>query len=139
MQPAPVTVIPIRQELSLVAHPSELWKARAFADEAGAAFGLDEYERYAVAFAVNEAASNAVEHGGSSPEGTIRLSADEEPDALVFYVEDFGWFTPASAAPDAPSDRGRGLALIAALVDEVDLRAGNGSTIVRLCKWRDRH
>jgi anti-sigma regulatory factor (Ser/Thr protein kinase) len=121
------------RELLLAARPSEVWRARRFADAVGEAFGLDAEQRYAFTFAVNEAVSNAIEHGCPSPEGDIRLWADEEDGELAFYVEDYGCFTPA--VQDL-SDRGRGLALIAAMIDEVNLSSRDGRTIVRLGKRR---
>jgi anti-sigma regulatory factor (Ser/Thr protein kinase) len=121
------------EELVLVAEPSEAWRARRFADMIGAAFGFDREQRYAFTFAVNEAVINAIEHGSPSSVGTIRLWAAEEDAAIAFYVEDYGSFSPA--APDV-SDRGRGLALIAAMVDEVNVASHDGRTLVRLSKQR---
>jgi anti-sigma regulatory factor (Ser/Thr protein kinase) len=84
---------------------------------------------------VNEAVSNAIEHGAPSPDGTIQLRFAEERHALVFCVRDYGRF---AAAPLARSDdsRGRGLAFMAALVDRVDLCRGSTGTLVRLSKRR---
>ncbi|MGH2804352.1 MAG: ATP-binding protein, partial [Thermoleophilaceae bacterium] len=95
---------------------------------------LDERERYEFTFAVNEAVSNAIEHGRPSPHGTIRLQSAEEDGALVLYVEDHGTFAPKAAGLEALPERGRGLAFMAAVVDEVDVCRGAGGTLVRLCK-----
>ena len=122
--------------LDLRAVPSELITARQFADAAAERFGLDEQERYAFTFAVNEAVSNAIEHGRSSPHGTIRMNVAEEADALVFCVEDYGTFAPKAPAVEALPERGRGLAFMAAFVDEVDVTRGAHGTLVRLCKRR---
>jgi anti-sigma regulatory factor (Ser/Thr protein kinase) len=124
------------RELWLLAHPSQLREARGFADEAASSFGFDEAERYAFTFAVNEAVSNAIEHGSPSPEGTIRLCVAEENGSLALYVQDYGTFAPDAPAVDALPHRGRGLAFMAAMVDEIDLRQDPGSTIVRLSKRR---
>jgi anti-sigma regulatory factor (Ser/Thr protein kinase) len=122
------------ETLRLVAKPSEAWRARRFADMIGAAFGLDREQRYDFTFAVNEAVSNAIEHGSPSSAGTIRLWAVEEDEALAFYVEDYGSFT-AGVAADV-RDRGRGLALIAAVVDDVNVSSRGGRTLVRLSTRR---
>ena len=53
---------------------------------------------------------------------------------LVFEVEDHGTFVPRAPAVDPFPERGRGLAFMAAVVDEVDVRRGAGGTVVRLCK-----
>jgi anti-sigma regulatory factor (Ser/Thr protein kinase) len=128
--------VSIERVLDLVADPSELITARRFADAAAERFGMDDGERYAFTFAVNEAVSNAIEHGRSSPQGTIRMQVGEEAGALVFCVEDYGTFTPKAPAVEALPERGRGLAFMAAFVDEVDVRRGDNGTLVRLYKRR---
>jgi serine/threonine-protein kinase RsbW len=122
--------------LELVADPARLGEARRFADGAAARFGLDERERYDFTFAVNEAVSNAIEHGDPSPAGTIRMEVAEENGALVFEVEDHGRFKAKPPTIDPFPERGRGLAFMAAVVDEVDVRHGSSGTVVRLCKRR---
>jgi anti-sigma regulatory factor (Ser/Thr protein kinase) len=125
-----------RERLELKADPGELATARRFVDAAAARFGLEDEERYEFKFAVNEAVSNAIEHGRPSPNGTIRLHVAAEAGALVFEVEDHGTFSPGPPAIDALHARGRGLALMAATMDEVDVRRGPAGTVVRLCKRR---
>jgi anti-sigma regulatory factor (Ser/Thr protein kinase) len=133
-----VAAPPVRStaRLELVADPSQLSTARRFADGAAERFGLEERERYEFTFAVNEAVSNAIEHGRPSPEGTIRMAVAEENGALVFEVEDHGTFAPKPHAVDPFPERGRGLAFMAAVVDEVDVCRGTSGTVVRLCKRR---
>ena len=120
--------------LELHAEPSQLRSARRFADSAAARFGFGETDRCDFVFAVNEAVSNAIEHGRPSSRGTIRLQVGAEDGALVFSVADHGTFTLNSSALQAPLERGRGLGLMAAVVDEVDVRRGEGGTVVRLRK-----
>jgi anti-sigma regulatory factor (Ser/Thr protein kinase) len=125
----------MERDVWLVAEPTELAETRRLADAAAASYGLNEPERFAFAFAVNEAVSNAIEHGEPSPEGMIRLRFAEEGDALVFCVQDYGEFSPhASIQEDQPSNRGRGLALMASMVDELGLCRGSTGTLVRLIK-----
>jgi serine/threonine-protein kinase RsbW len=128
-------VCPDRQ-LELRAVPAELATARRFADDAAERFGLEERERYEFTFAVNEAVSNAIEHGGPSPDGTIRIHVAQEDESLVFEVEDHGTFITKPQKVDPLPERGRGLAFMAATVNEVDVRAGDAGTLVRLCKRR---
>ena len=120
----------------LVADAAELAETRRLAEEAAASHGLKEHERFAFAFAVNEAVSNAIEHGSPSPQGTIRLSFIEEGDSLTFCVQDYGEFTPQTTMYDQPTSRGRGLALMAALVEELGLCRGSTGTLVQLTKRR---
>jgi anti-sigma regulatory factor (Ser/Thr protein kinase) len=125
-----------REHLELSADPCELATARRFVDAAAARFGLQDRERYEFTFAVNEAVTNAIEHGRPSANGTIRLAVAQGDRALVFEVEDHGTFGPGSQEVDALPVRGRGLAFMAATMDEVDVRRGERGTVVRLCKRR---
>jgi anti-sigma regulatory factor (Ser/Thr protein kinase) len=124
------------REVWLVAEPTELAETRRLADEAAASYGLKEPERFAFAFAVNEAVSNAIEHGAPSPEGTIHLRFSDEGDGLVFCVRDYGEFAAGAKLSVEPSSRGRGLALMAAMVEELGLCRGSTGTLVRLTKRR---
>jgi serine/threonine-protein kinase RsbW len=125
-----------REQLELKAEPGELATARHFVGDAAARFGLEDPERYEFTFAVNEAVSNAIEHGRPSPGGKIRLHVVADDGALVFEVEDHGTFMPGPPAIDPLHERGRGLAFMAATMDEVDVRRGSNGTVVRLCKRR---
>jgi serine/threonine-protein kinase RsbW len=125
-----------REQLELKADPGELATARRFVDAAAARFGLHDQDRYEFTFAVNEAVSNAIEHGRPRPDGKIRLHVAEEHGALVFEVEDHGTFAPGPAVIDPLHERGRGLAFMAATMDEVDVRRSSRGTVVRLCKRR---
>ena len=125
-----------REQLELKAEPGQLATARRFVDGAAARFGLEDQDRHDFTFAVNEAVSNAIEHGDPSPDGTIRLHVAAEDGALVFEVEDHGTFAPGPAVIDPLNERGRGLALMAATMDEVDVRRSATGTVVRLCKRR---
>jgi serine/threonine-protein kinase RsbW len=125
-----------QQELWLTAAPTELAETRRLADEAGATYGLNGDERFAFTFAVNEAVSNAIEHGSPSPDATVHVRFTAERDALVCCVRDFGEFTPKPPMGDELGTRGRGLAFMAAMVDRIDLCRGSTGTLVRLSKRR---
>jgi anti-sigma regulatory factor (Ser/Thr protein kinase) len=128
----------VAMEREVVAEATELSETRRMADAAAASYGLNTSERFEFAFAVNEAVSNAIEHGAPSPEGTIRLRFAEEQDALVFCVKDYGKFTPQPKVEESPSNRGRGLALMASMVEELGLCRDSTGTLVRLIKRRRR-
>jgi anti-sigma regulatory factor (Ser/Thr protein kinase) len=117
--------------LELNADASQLTAARRFAESAAESFGFEDKERYEVTFAVNEAVSNAIEHGRASREGTIRMRAAEEEGALVFYVGDSGRFIPKMAISDELPERGRGLDFMRRLMDHVDVRPGPEGTVLR--------
>ncbi|GAA4853054.1 hypothetical protein GCM10023201_52990 [Actinomycetospora corticicola] len=87
-----------------------------------------------VVSAASEALENCCDHAyGAAPgAGTMTLSAHRLPgddDALeVDVVDDGRW----RSAPTDPGRRGRGLAMMRALVDDVTVEAGPGGTRIRL-------
>jgi anti-sigma regulatory factor (Ser/Thr protein kinase) len=126
----------LASELHVPARRSELSAARKFASDGAAEFGLDADTRYEFVYAVNEAVTNAIKHGACDEEGMIQLGILAEGDRLTFAVTDRGTFTMPVMETDATSEHGRGLALMASLVDEVDVHIGPAGTTVRLSKTR---
>jgi anti-sigma regulatory factor (Ser/Thr protein kinase) len=124
------------RELSIPADLARLADARAFADEAAADFGFDETDRYQIKMAMSEAVANAVEHGSQGPAERISLRVLVEDGALTFYVRDNGSFIPRMAPRGAMPERGRGLAFMSQLMDEVDVRPGPDGTVLRFSKRR---
>jgi anti-sigma regulatory factor (Ser/Thr protein kinase) len=123
-------------ELQLPAEPSELGAARAFAERAAVAFGLDGDDCYDLAFAVNEAVTNAIRHGAPDRQGRIHLSFIAGVDRLTIAVRDYGQFVAPVASSDARSEHGRGFPLMARLTDAVRVRVDPGRTTVYLSKAR---
>jgi serine/threonine-protein kinase RsbW len=123
-------------ELHVLARRSELGVARKYAEDTAAAFGLDSDGRYEFVYAVNEAVTNAIRHGASDEEDMIHMSIAADADRLMFCVRDRGTFVMPEVEVDENAPGGRGLALMASLVDEVDLHIDPGGTTVRLTKLR---
>jgi serine/threonine-protein kinase RsbW len=123
-------------ELHIPAQRSELAAARRYAGEVAAAFGLDADSCYEFVYAVNEAVTNAIRHGAADEQGMIHLSVHAEADRLTFTVRDRGTFVMPVPDSTETAERGRGLALMADLADEVELHIEPGSTTVRLSKAR---
>lgn len=93
--------------------------------------------------ATSEAVANAAEHGsGLSPEGAVVVRATVERDAhggrhVAVEVADDGQWREATPT----TERGRGLRIIDALVDELLVETGDGTTVVlrrRLGQGRNR-
>jgi anti-sigma regulatory factor (Ser/Thr protein kinase) len=138
-QPVLTTAAPARPivgDLWLRGQASQLARARRFAEEAASAFGFDDDDTYAFAFAANEAVSNAIEHGKPCEGGTVRLRIEEDAGALSFWVKDCGTFVPPAGPADPLAERGRGLAFMTAMVDELELTPIAGGTVIRLTKMR---
>ena len=94
--------------------------------------GLDEGVVQDVVLAASEAIANAAEHGSggrSTEEVRVRARREQRPDdddELVVRVVDHGrWRTPGTSA-----ERGRGLMIIRALVDDLQVLEGDGTTVV---------
>jgi anti-sigma regulatory factor (Ser/Thr protein kinase) len=88
--------------------------------------------------AVTEACANVVKHAYENPDagGIVRLSITAETDAIAIEVEDDGVGPPAGVAGidagDGARGHGMGLAIIAAVASDVNLRrkdAGGGTVL----------
>jgi serine/threonine-protein kinase RsbW len=100
---------------------------RAWLEEAG----VGEADRQEVLLAIGEALTNAIEHAYASSSGEVRLDARlTAPDELVLTVRDHGRWLDRPSHPD----RGRGLRVMQAVVDELDLSPGADGTTVELRK-----
>ncbi len=122
------------RDISLPADLSRLLEARRFIVRVAADFGFDAGVQEQIKLAANEAVANAMEHGSPAPESEIAVRAvEEEEGALAIYVRDGGSFVPMQHRGAMP-ERGRGLAFMDLLMDEVEVRPSDGGTEVRLVK-----
>jgi PAS domain S-box-containing protein len=110
------------ERLSPVRSALRAWLARC---------GIDTTTAQNILVAAGEACANAIEHGHRfRPGGQIRLRAAATADDLHLTVTDGGrWKTPD---PAADPHRGRGLALMRALMTEVTVSTGSAGTVVGL-------
>ena len=125
------------REHSILADLRLLKEARDFAERAAAEFGFGAAACYDVKLAMSEAVTNAIQHGSSSPSDPIKIGIAAEGGALVFEVRDTGRFRPRVRRRGGElSESGRGLEFMRVLMDEVDLRPGDGGTLMRFAKRR---
>ncbi|MFC4052422.1 SpoIIE family protein phosphatase [Actinomadura syzygii] len=84
-----------------------------------------------VLVAAGEACANAIEHGHRHTPGRIvTLRAEVDVDRLHLTIADSGqWKTPR---PDLASDRGRGTALMRAMMQQLTITPGPDGTTVRM-------
>jgi anti-sigma regulatory factor (Ser/Thr protein kinase) len=103
--------------------------ARGIAAEKLDQLGVAGDVRFGVLVALGEAVANAVEHAyrGGEP-GLIRLELAQEDTRFVLAVEDFGRWRPFVHR----EERGRGLAIMHALVDGVQIHSTRDSTRIVL-------
>ncbi|GIJ69768.1 SpoIIE family protein phosphatase [Virgisporangium ochraceum] len=100
--------------------------------------GVPALDRDAVLLACSEAVANAIEHAyGADGVGEVHVSAAMLDGSVELAVHDRG----AWQDPDPQSDRGRGLALIETVVDDVTIAHDGGTTITmrRRLQGGDRH
>lgn len=100
-------------------------------DELGAAAEHIE----AIALALSEACTNAVEHADGHDTFTLSIGCDA--DSVRVSVTSPGVFEPTSHAlemPDVTSLRGRGIPLMRKLMDEFEVRSSGDSTTVSMCR-----
>ena len=89
---------------------------------------VSEDNRFAIITAVGEAVANAVEHAYGNVPGTVHLCVRFEDSMVRIHIEDCGRWRPATKE----EERGRGIPLMRALMDRVEIRTDSASTQVRM-------
>lgn len=111
------------------ARPADLAEVRAFVRARALDLGLPEHRADLLTLAVSELATNTLQHTAGG--GRVRLRL--EPGRLLCDVIDQGPTRRLGRAMPAAQDvRGRGLAIVERICDEVGVESENGSTRVRL-------
>jgi anti-sigma regulatory factor (Ser/Thr protein kinase) len=114
--------------LRVPADADALPRVRASARAWLADVGVDAPTAYELVLAVSEACANAVEHPIARRSASMQVDGAVQAGELVVSVRDDGvWRSPA-----APGDRGRGLPIIRALVDDVEVVSSADGTELRL-------
>src|SRR5689334_1957107 len=109
--------------------PADLAVVRAFVRARAGDLGLPEPRADLLTLAVSELATNTLQHTAGG--GRVRLRA--EPGRLLCDIIDQGPVRRLGAAmPAAQEIRGRGLAIVERVCDEVGIAAEDGGTRVRL-------
>ncbi len=109
-----------------------LVEVRRFVEEVATEVALDSERMFDLKVAVSEACANVVEHSGceSVP---LEVRAHVHAERLTFSITDRGCFKPPNPTRQAYGNRGLGLPLMVALMDEVTfVRSPAGGTRVSL-------
>lgn len=85
--------------------------------------------------AAGEAAANAIEHAAAGRDATVEISGRAENGGITITVRDHGSWR---ARDTDPANRGRGLALMRALMDEVEVRPSPQGTTVEMRRLLNR-
>jgi serine/threonine-protein kinase RsbW len=113
---------------ALLPDPSRLSDFRRALTQWMRGHALEPALRTDLLIAAHEAVANAIEHAGSRAE--IHIRATLEPDTIHIEVQDKGtWKHPTT---EQAYERGRGLALIAALVTDSHIIHNERGTTLRM-------
>lgn len=122
---------PVRtRSLRIRSHTGSFHELKHLLEETARDCGCQERDIFDLKLAAVEAVANAVEHG--SPRGSadwVEIDLTAEAEGVRIEVRDRGVFTnPVPSASDGT--RGRGIPLMVALVDRVQIsRSGQGTTV----------
>jgi anti-sigma regulatory factor (Ser/Thr protein kinase) len=109
--------------LSLPADPKVLAEIRHLLRRWLRHHGATDAETLEITLAVSEACTNAIEHAYSPAPAHFTLTASAGPGRLTFVVRDAGHWRPPRG-----QDRGRGLTIIRAAMDDVEVNSSETGT-----------
>jgi serine/threonine-protein kinase RsbW len=119
----------------LPATPEGAPMARAFVREAAGDLGVDSATTWELMLATTEAIANAVEHGSPCDPRGIELRLGVARGRLEVEVVDRGGCFPEVPRTSKPRGHGgRGLPIMAAIVDNLEVVPDHGMTRVRFDK-----
>jgi PAS domain S-box-containing protein len=118
-----------RLHLDLPTNPKALGTLRRTLGRWLEPLGATPVESNDIQVSCHEACSNAMEHGYRFREAMIDVDAEFDGEYVQLTIADTGGWRE-----QRDSDRGRGLELIRALMDEVEVSPGEGGTVVRMRK-----
>jgi anti-sigma regulatory factor (Ser/Thr protein kinase) len=127
-----VRTVPMSSErlhLDLPTNPKSLATLRRTLGRWLETLGASRVESSDVQTSCHEACSNAMEHGYRFREATIDVDGEFDGEEVRLTVTDHGGWREKR-----DSDRGRGLDLIRALMDSVEVEPGESGTTVRMTK-----
>jgi anti-sigma regulatory factor (Ser/Thr protein kinase) len=117
--------------LKLPNDPRSTFALRRALDLVATECHLTDEARFELKLAATEALTNAIK--GAPPEHAVEVAIAGAESAVEVEVTDRGAFEPSfDADPERDAERGRGIPLMLALVDEVEFLSVKGGTRVRL-------
>ncbi|HEX4116311.1 MAG TPA: SpoIIE family protein phosphatase [Solirubrobacteraceae bacterium] len=116
-------------EMTLPARPNVLGGLRNTLGRWLQAAGANENELFDITLSASEAATNAIEHAYGAREASFVVRCERDGREVTVTVRDIGrWRT------DRPLGGGRGLEIMRALLDSVEIDSDKGGTVVRMTK-----
>ena len=125
----------MRRETWLPAAPEGVPRARAIVRDLAGELALDPGTTWELMLATTEAVANAVEHGRPCDPRGIFLRAEIRDGRMGVEVADCGGCFPTGQRPGkVAGEGGRGMRIIAAVMDQLEVEPARGSTRVRFAK-----
>jgi serine/threonine-protein kinase RsbW len=125
----------MRRESWLPAAPASAPRARAIVRAAASELRLDGSTTWDLMLATTEAVANAIEHGEPCDARGIRLSLEARDGTIGVEVCDCGGCFPAEPRSRKPDQQGgRGMPIIASIMDTLEIRPGSNVTRIRFEK-----
>lgn len=122
------------REIWLRADPASAAVARAFVTEAAEELAFERPTVQDLCLGTTEAVANAVQHGSPCEAGLINVSTYVEASCLMIEVRDCGDFREVRQGDNRLQERGRGLPIMSAVMDHVEIDSAPGRTVVRLAR-----
>jgi PAS domain S-box-containing protein len=123
----PLPMADTQISLSLPAEPGSLAQLRRRLARFLHATGATDLEQYEITLTICEAAGNAIEHAYGPGDATYDVDVSYDAGELVAVVSDTG-----SWRDKRGEHRGRGLAIIEDLMDDVVVERDEGGTLIRM-------
>ena len=89
---------------------------------------IDSDRQFSIITSVGEAVANSVEHAYTREIGTVSLHVEVDGPAVRVQIEDAGRWRPAQRE----DERGRGIPMMRALMDRVEIRTDQSHTQIRM-------
>jgi serine/threonine-protein kinase RsbW len=125
----------VKIESWLPSAPASATEARALVRDAASELRLDGSTTWELMLATTEAIANAVEHGEPCDPRGIFLRLEALDGTVEVEVRDCGGCFPAESRSKKPDQRGgRGMPIIAAITDRLEILRSTGLTRVRFEK-----
>jgi len=126
-----------RDQFEIMAHPQNAGTARERIRAAAVRAGFSGLDLADIEIAFGEAVTNAILYGSPSVDSRIQVAFGAKAGGFFVEVRDHGQgFDPAqtASAEDVDALGGRGLRLMRALMDQVDLHYDGQGMLARLSK-----
>jgi serine/threonine-protein kinase RsbW len=126
----------MKRETCLPAAPASVRAARSIVCQAATEAGLDRSCTWDLMLATSEAVANAIQHGTAWTNQCILVTTTASMRGLCIEVCNGGTFAEAPKPDPLEATCGRGIRIIRAVVDRLEVENGGDRTVVRFEKHK---